>query len=68
MLGGEAQRGSRYRSSGYAKAHCIGRPSYLEPNRNSLQEPIGGRSENDGGGVTIGVFRRQYMLKTGCFK
>jgi hypothetical protein len=65
MLGGEAQRGSRYRFSGIARAHCIGKPSYLEPNSSSLQKPIGGRSENDGGRVTIRGETRQTMVKIG---
>jgi hypothetical protein len=33
--------------------------AYLEPDRNSMQEPIGGLSESDRGGVAIGVFQRQ---------
>jgi hypothetical protein len=33
--------------------------AYLEPNRNSLQEPVGGRSETTGGGVPIDAETRQ---------
>jgi hypothetical protein len=45
MLGGEKQRGSINRIMGYsAKAQCTGKQAYLEPIRNSMQEPIGGRS------------------------
>jgi hypothetical protein len=41
--GGERQRSSLSFDTGYsAKAHCIGTPSYLEPNSGSLQKPIGG--------------------------
>ena len=44
--GGELGRGSSDSVSGYAKAHCIGKPSYLEPNRDSLQLPIEGLSRS----------------------
>jgi len=33
-------------------------------NSGSVQKPIGGRSENDRGGVRIGAETRQTMLKT----
>jgi hypothetical protein len=45
MLGGENQRSSINHVMGYSeKAQCTGKQAYLEPNRNSLQKPIGGRS------------------------
>jgi len=43
--GGERQRSSLSFDTGCsAKAHCIGTPSYLEPNSGSLQKPIEGLS------------------------
>ena len=42
-LGGERQRSSVGFDTGYSeKAHCIGKPAYLEPNSNSMQKPIEG--------------------------
>ncbi len=44
--GGENQRGIVILVRGYSeKAHCIGKTTrtYLHPNRDSLQKPIGGR-------------------------
>jgi hypothetical protein len=44
-MGGENQRGSLNRITGYSeKAQCTGNPAYLEPNSQSMQKPIGGRS------------------------
>jgi hypothetical protein len=41
--------------------------AYLDPNRNSLQEPRGGRSEKTGGGVRIGAENNQTDVEN-CFK
>ena len=42
-MGGEIQRGSLTHDTGYsAKAQCIGKPSYLEPNSGSMHVPIEG--------------------------
>jgi hypothetical protein len=42
-MGGENQQDSLNRFSGYSKsAHCIGMPSYLEPNSGSMHVPIEG--------------------------
>ena len=44
-LGGESQKASLNQVTGYSKkAQCTGNPAYLEPNRNTLQKSIGGRS------------------------
>jgi hypothetical protein len=45
MLGGESQRARLNQVTGYSmKAQCTGKPAYLEPNRDSMQKPIGGLS------------------------
>jgi hypothetical protein len=45
VRGGDLERGSLTHFSGYStKAQCTGKPAYLEPNRDSLQKPIGGLS------------------------
>jgi hypothetical protein len=42
-MGGESQKASLNQVTGYSTyAHCIGKPSYLEPNSGSLQKPIEG--------------------------
>jgi len=42
-MGGGIQRGSLIHDTGYStKAHCIGKPSYLEPNSGSLHGTIEG--------------------------
>jgi hypothetical protein len=44
-VGGENQQTSLNSSTGYSvEAECTGKPAYLEPNSNSMQKPIGGRS------------------------
>jgi hypothetical protein len=44
-MGGESQRGSLNRIMGCSvKAQCIGKPAYLEPNRDSMQKTIEDRS------------------------
>jgi hypothetical protein len=43
--GGDSKGSSVNRNTGYStKAQCTGKPAYLEPNRDSLQKPIGGLS------------------------
>jgi hypothetical protein len=43
-------------------------PAYLYPNRDSLQEPIGGLSENDRGeGSLLALKHAKTMLKTGRY-
>ena len=44
--GGELGRGSFDFVSGYAEAQCIGKPSYLKPNRDSMHLPIEGLSRS----------------------
>ena len=42
-MGGEIQRRRLNGATGYSrKAHCTGKPSYLEPNSGSLHVPIEG--------------------------
>jgi len=43
-MGGENQKASLKRFRAILYAPFIGNPSYLPPNRNRLQKPIGGRS------------------------
>ena len=61
--GGERQRSSLSFDTGYsAEAHCIGTPSYLEPNSGSLQKPIEGSIlllKNVEDRSAIGGFRNQ---------
>jgi hypothetical protein len=42
-----------------SSVHSEKPPAYLEPNRGSLQEPIGGMSENDRREVTIDAENNQ---------
>ena len=43
VLGGESQQGSLSHVLGYSViAHCIGKPSYLEPISGSMQKPVEG--------------------------
>jgi hypothetical protein len=43
VLGGESQQGSLSHVLGYSvKAHCIGKPAYLEPTIQSLQKTVEG--------------------------
>jgi hypothetical protein len=57
-VGGECESWCFFR--GYSVVpSALDKPSYLEPNGNSLQNPIGGRSEKTGGGVRIGAENRQ---------
>ena len=44
--GGESQKNKALLNTGYSdKAHCTGKPAYQEPNRNSMQKPVGGLSQ-----------------------
>ena len=67
MTGGENQQDSLNRFSGYSKsAHCIGMPSYLEPNSGSLHVPIEGVylaiAEKIEDRSRIGIFRSQWHV------
>jgi hypothetical protein len=57
-MGGERQRGSNIHDRGYfATAQCTRKSSsYLEPISGSMPRTIGG-------GIAIGKFSSQYMLK-----
>ena len=56
-VGGEGGRGEAFFISGHARAQCIGNlAAYLEPNSNSLQKPIGGRSKIPKGGRSVLAF------------
>jgi len=57
VLGGGEQRGCLNSSAGYSsKAHCTGKPSYLEPISGSMQKPIEGS-------IAIGVFSCQWHIE-----
>jgi hypothetical protein len=66
-MGGENQQDSLNRFSGYSKsAHCIGMPSYLEPNSGSLHVPIEGVyrvTEKIEDRSRIGVFSSQWHVE-----
>jgi len=60
LLGGEIQQGSLNQVTGYSeKAQRTGKPSYLEPNSNSLQKPIEGLRET----VFGNYLKRGYKTK-----
>ena len=43
VVGGDLERGSLTQFSGYSvRAQCTGKPSYLEPIRNTMQKPVEG--------------------------